>query len=128
MVEASITQSNMAGLIGTTQPAVSQWLTGKKEPTPENLADLARNLKVRQEWLAEGIPPMRLTDVHGEREEYKTQIGWGFRTAPNDGGRDYGNANVWSFDPGLDVLVREVLQNTKDAALSRKEKLKSLLG
>jgi RNA polymerase primary sigma factor len=41
---------------------------------------------------------------------------WDFRPAPRDGGRDFGNSNAWSFNPGLDVLVREVLQNSLDAA------------
>ncbi len=47
-----------------------------------------------------------------------SDIGWAFRPAPKDGGKDFGNSNVWSFNPGLDVLVREVLQNAQDAALS----------
>lgn len=115
---AGITQSKLANLIGTTQPAVSQWLTGKKEPTEENLADAAKHLRVSVKWLRDGTPPMKATDPTGEREEYLEFAGWRFREAPADGGRDFGNANVWSFDPGLDVLVREVLQNAKDAALS----------
>jgi transcriptional regulator with XRE-family HTH domain len=121
--DADMTQGNIASLIGTSQPAVSQWLTGKKEPTPENLADIARHLRVRTEWLTSGIPPMKVTDPESDRAEYFSDAGWGFRRAPDDGGRDYGNSNVWSFDPGLDVLVREVLQNTKDAALSADKKV-----
>ncbi len=42
---------------------------------------------------------------------------WGFRPAPPDGGRDFGNANVWSFKPDVDTFVREVLQNALDAAV-----------
>ena len=45
-----------------------------------------------------------------------TTPSWTFRAAPPDGGRDFGNSNVWSFGPGPDVLVREVLQNAMDAA------------
>lgn len=115
---ADITQSKLAALVGTTQSAVSQWLSGKKDPSPENLTDLAKHLKVERRWLVEGIPPMKAYDLDAEREEYKRLAGWGFRKAPKDGGRDYGNANVWSLDPGLDVLVREVLQNAKDAAVA----------
>jgi transcriptional regulator with XRE-family HTH domain len=115
---ASITQSKLAALVGTTQSAVSQWLSGKKDPSPQNVADLAKYLKVEQRWLVEGIPPMKAHDPGAERDEYKRLAGWRFRQAPKDGGRDYGNANVWSLDPGLDVLVREVLQNAKDAAVS----------
>lgn len=42
-------------------------------------------------------------------------LGWRFRGGNPDGGRDYGNANVWAFDPTLDVFTREVCQNTLDA-------------
>ncbi len=119
----SITQSKLAALIGATQPAVSQWLSGKKDPSPENLADIAKHLKIERRWLLEGIPPMKADNPDADRDEYKGLAGWGFRTAPEDGGRDYGNANVWSLDPGLDVLVREVLQNAKDAAVSVDKKV-----
>lgn len=118
LASASITQSKLAALVGTTQSAVSQWLSGKKDPSPENLTDLAKHLNVEWRWLVEGIPPMKVRDQHADREEYRKLTGWGFRKAPPDGARDYGNANVWSLDPGLDVLVREVLQNAKDAAVS----------
>ena len=80
----------------------------------DNLADIARHLKIERRWLAEGIPPMRLDNPEEDRDEYRRYTAWGFREAPEDGGRDYGNANVWSLDPGLDVLVREVLQNAKE--------------
>jgi len=120
---ASITQSKLAALIGTSQSAVSQWLAGKKEPSPENLSDLAKHLKVERRWLVEGIPPMKAYNPDAEREVYKRVSGWGFRKAPADHGRDYGNANVWSLDPGLEVLVREVLQNAKDAAVSLDRKV-----
>jgi RNA polymerase primary sigma factor len=59
---------------------------------------------------------MRAADPDADRDEYRGQAVWDFRPAPRDGGRDFGNANVWSFNPGLDVLVREVLQNARDAA------------
>lgn len=115
---AGITQSKLADVIGTTQPAVSMWLSGKKDPTEENLAACARATGVRVEWLLSGIPPMKAEDATADRAEYKTAAGWAFRRAPADGGKDFGNANVWSFDPGLDHLVREVLQNAKDAFTS----------
>jgi RNA polymerase primary sigma factor len=120
---ASITQGKLAGMVGTTQPAVSQWLSGKKEPSQENLTDIAKHLKIERRWLVDGIPPMKANEPEVERAEYEESAGWGFRKAPEDGGRDYGNANVWSLDPGLDVLVREVLQNAKDAAVSVDKKV-----
>jgi hypothetical protein len=101
---------------------VSQWLSGKN-PAPENLTDIASHLKIERRWLVEGIPPMKKDNPDADRDEYKRLTAWGFRKAPEDGGRDYGNANVWSLDPGLDVLVREVLQNAKDAAVSVDKKV-----
>src|SRR6266851_2535840 len=83
----NITQSKLAALVGTTQSAVSQWLSDKKDPSPENLADLAKHLRVELRWLVEGIPPMKTQDPNGERDEYKRFAGWGFRKAPDDGGR-----------------------------------------
>src|SRR5579883_2334344 len=73
---ASITQSKLAALIGTSQSAVSQWLAGKKEPSPENLSDLAKHLKVERRWLVEGIPPMKAYNPDAEREVYKRVSGW----------------------------------------------------
>jgi RNA polymerase primary sigma factor len=104
--------------VQTSQPAVSQWASGTKKPSPENLEALARVLRVRREWLETGLGRRQVVDEAAERAEYREQSTWAFRLAPPDGGRDYGNANVWSFDPGLDVLVREVLQNARDAGLS----------
>ncbi len=121
--QAKITQGNIAEALGASQPAVSQWLSGKKDPTPDNLAVLAKFLKVRLEWLADGIAPMRSVDLLQDRKEYLAAAGWDFRDAPKDGGRDFGNSNVWSFDPSLEVLVREVLQNTRDAAHSPDKKV-----
>ncbi len=123
MEMASITQSKLAAMVGTTQSAVSQWLSGKKDPAAENLIDIARQLKIERRWLVEGIPPMRVDNAEADRDEYRRHAIWGFRKAPEDGGRDYGNANVWSLDPGLEVLVREVLQNAKDAAVSVDKKV-----
>ncbi|HEX5925559.1 MAG TPA: hypothetical protein VFY45_17125 [Baekduia sp.] len=43
-----------------------------------------------------------------------TSMHWRFRKGNPDGGRDFGNANVWAFDPTLDVFTREVCQNVLD--------------
>lgn len=67
---AGITQSYIAKSLGISQPAVGQWLTGKKEPTEENLADLAKVTGVRLEWLSEGISPMRAVNPEQDRKDY----------------------------------------------------------
>ena len=123
LLAADITQGKLAQLVGVSQPAVSQWLAGKKVPSAESLDALAKTLRVNPDWLVGGTGRMKAADAVADRAEYRKQASWGFRLAPRDGGRDYGNANVWSFDPGLEVLVREVLQNTQDAALTPERKV-----
>jgi RNA polymerase primary sigma factor len=108
----------LADRIEGTQAAVSQWCTGKKAPSNQNIEAVARALGISREWLELGIGPMRVADPSIQRAAYRSQAFWGFRPAPPDGGRDFGNANVWSFDPTIEVLVREVLQNALDAGLA----------
>jgi hypothetical protein len=43
---------------------------------------------------------------------------WRFRPAPQDGGRDYGNANVLAFSPSIATMVRELGQNALDQMLA----------
>jgi transcriptional regulator with XRE-family HTH domain len=117
MVASNITQGELAQRLGISQPAVSQWCSGKKLPNDENFSFLAEILKVEVDWLQKGIGRMKTLDERAERRDYQDAATWGFRNAPPDGGKDYGNANVWSFDPGLEALVREVLQNARDAGL-----------
>lgn len=41
---------------------------------------------------------------------------WQWRPAPEDGGRDFGNANAFATPPTLETLVRETGQNSLDAS------------
>lgn len=116
--DGNITQSNLAERIGSTQAAVSQWCTGNKTPSRESIRAIEDTLGLRAGWLEDGQGPSRVVDEAAMRVAYRSTSFWGFRKAPKDGGRDFGNANVWSFDPTIDVLVREALQNARDAALS----------
>ena len=116
--ECDATQAGLAELIRGTQAAVSQWCTGKKVPTSQNLEAVANALGISRAWLESGVGPMRTPDPGRQRSDYRRQAYWGFRPAPRDGGRDFGNANVWSFDPTIEVLVREALQNALDAGLA----------
>ena len=118
---ADITQSKLAQLVGASQPAVSQWLAGKKAPSGENWMPWP-STRVNRDWLTTGAGRMKSADPEADRVEYQTH-GIGTPSCPQDGGRDFGNTNVWSFDPGLDVLVREVLQNARDAALTHERKV-----
>jgi RNA polymerase primary sigma factor len=87
-------------------------------PTPDKLEALASALRVNVTWLATAQGRMRAADPEVDRAEYRERRLWWFRKTPPDGGRDYGNANIWSFDVKLESLVREVLQNARDAAVS----------
>ena len=113
---AGLTRNGLARRIGRSRSVVSRWFSGEKEPSPKDFAPLAVALGVSDDWLANGLGPMRAPGQAAEAGDPTDEAVWHFRAAPQDGGRDYGNANVWSFDPGLDVLVREVLQNAQDAA------------
>lgn len=42
---------------------------------------------------------------------------WVWRKAPDDGGQDFGNSNVFATPTDLDTLVRETGQNSLDAAV-----------
>lgn len=109
------TQEQLADAVSASQSAVSQWLSGRRTPTRANVNSAALFLDVDAAWLesGEGTGP----EVSAQREEYEAEACWQFRREPQDGGRDYGNANVWSFDPDIATLVREALQNSIDAAL-----------
>jgi len=57
LAHAEITQSEFAAAVGATQAAVSQWLSGKKVPSRENVRIAARALEVTAEWLEFGVGP-----------------------------------------------------------------------
>src|SRR5437879_5056311 len=98
LAEAGLTQAQLAERIGRTQAAVSQWCSDEKTPTPANISLIAQTLGISPSWLESGFGPMRVVNHAAQREEYQREAFWGFRPAPPDGGRDYGNANVWSFE------------------------------
>src|SRR5687768_10715067 len=97
MAAHSITQSKLAKLIGTTQAAVSNWCNGNKVPGDDNLQAIAKELGGNLKWLVIAQGSMFMPDETQQREKYRQERKWIFRPAPKDGGRDYGNANVWSF-------------------------------
>jgi transcriptional regulator with XRE-family HTH domain len=108
-------QSDLAEAIGVTAGAVSQWIKGPKQPSRDNVKAAAAFLGVASAWIeaGEGDPPRM--DPRREREAHLREASWRFRPTHPDGGRDYGNANIWTFTPTLETLVREALQNVLDA-------------
>lgn len=106
-----ITQEKLASLIGVTQAAISQWLNDERKPTSETIHKLAKALGVSESWLEEGKGQTPKNILKLLQMETK----WGFRPEPRDGGRDYGNANIWTIPWKLENLVRESIQNSIDA-------------
>lgn len=75
---------------------------------------------MRNRWLAYS-PSERVDGVTdgaaGGGDSTARVLAWKFRPLSDDGGLDFGNANIWAFDPTLDTFAREVTQNSVDAAL-----------
>ncbi|PXX79454.1 DNA-binding XRE family transcriptional regulator [Rivihabitans pingtungensis] len=59
-------QQWLAEQIGVSQPSVSDWESGRNDPTMDNLAMAARVLDVHIEWLATGRGPRDYADMLGE--------------------------------------------------------------
>lgn len=111
-------QSQIADQLDVSQSTVSDYVRGQKRPRRKRVERLAEVLGVEPQWLVFGEGEGPSPDLAGQRSEYAERAGWQFRKAPRDGGRDYGNANLFSFSPDIDTLVRETGQNAKDQALS----------
>lgn len=57
LARAGVTQGEFARAVGATQAAVSQWLSGKKTPSRDNVRAAAKALHVTAEWLEFGVGP-----------------------------------------------------------------------
>jgi transcriptional regulator with XRE-family HTH domain len=109
-----MSQADLAKRANTSTGAVSQWLSGAKQPSRENIRTLAAVLQVDPQWLEYGSGLGPQPDEAKERAEYERNTGWRMRQAPVDGGRDYGNPIVETFPPDLPTMVREATQNVLD--------------
>lgn len=100
-----MSQSDLAAKLGVTAASVSQWLSGK--PCPRARVDeIATILGVASAVLLAG-------PAESEPSAFDS-VAWKYRPAPEDGGRDYGNSNVFATPPDIKTLVRETGQNSKD--------------
>jgi transcriptional regulator with XRE-family HTH domain len=114
--------SDLASMLGRKPALVSHWLTGRRTCPPDLLTEIANILKVNRSWLAggqgkpEGTHVMESTNMASRKSSAPTNEGWWFRPAPADGGRDFGNANIFATPPDIPTLVRELGQNSSDAA------------
>lgn len=110
LAETGMTSAALANRLGVSPPLVSLWLKGTRSPSREQVRAAAAALKVDAAWLEGAI-------AAGSAAPAEAPAAWFFRRQPDDGGRDYGNANVFATPPDLGTLVRETGQNSLDAAL-----------
>lgn len=116
-LEASAaTQSKIAESLGISKQLITHWVQGRREPSPEQLRALAKELGVDATYLTGTLAPTETTAATEGLESLSSAV-WAFRRAPEDGGRDYGNANVLAFTPDINTLVRELGQNALDQVL-----------
>jgi RNA polymerase primary sigma factor len=99
-----MSQSELAAQLDVTRAAVSAWITGRAEPRMDNIQAIEKIL-----GLATGS-----TVTRDETPASAGVIGWYFRPAHADGGREMGNAAAFAFDSDLRVLAREATQNSLD--------------
>ena len=126
---ARMTGKQLAKRIKVTPGAVSHWLTGRRAAPPEILDKIADVLGVDRGWLRGMNEPKAVSAPEKEqkkmakktvgRDEDREDAAWRFREAPEDGGKDFGNANIWATPPDISTLVRETGQNSLDASVGQ---------
>ncbi|MHA7263487.1 helix-turn-helix domain-containing protein [Arthrobacter sp. TMN-37] len=109
------TQAALAAAVGVSAATASQWRAGTKTPSQGNVLKIAEWLEVPPAWLllGHGDGPSRVIDPK-DRETYRMSCKWYYRPAPQDGGRELGNAAGFAFTGGIDTLARETGQNILD--------------
>jgi hypothetical protein len=111
-----LSRSELADKLGITPGAVSHYLNGKR-PCPEDVIKrIARITSVDRNWLMHGDEGPGATAAKSKNRG--TPLSWGFRKAPADGGKDFGNAAVYATPMAVRTVVRENGQNSLDAAKS----------
>jgi transcriptional regulator with XRE-family HTH domain len=124
LVEQGVSATELAKRLGVSRSLVSHWVAGRRDPSAEVLRRIAEVLHVDSGWL--GRDSLEAEEIEMESTPTAESGGthppdslagavWTFRQAPPDGGRDYGNSNVFATPPDLDTLVRETGQNSLDA-------------
>jgi transcriptional regulator with XRE-family HTH domain len=104
-------QAELATKIGLTQPAVSQFVSGKREPSQRVLADIAEALELSAAALLG-----QTTTLADVLTDSASDMSWHEREVYPDGARSYGNVRVETLSTSLATLVREAAQNSNDAA------------
>ena len=112
---AGVSQAELARAMGVTRALVSHWANGVRRPSLKQVREIASRLEVSASWLEgeeEDMPETRAQDSIEEAD-------WFFRPAPPDGGKDFGNSNIFATPADLPTLVRETGQNSLDAPAHR---------
>jgi transcriptional regulator with XRE-family HTH domain len=123
-----MTRADLAAALRVTPGALSHWMTGRRACPSEVLERLAEILRIDKDWLIGGTARSTILRSYRRSDRHRTggevqmadaapSIEWGFRDAPEDGGRDFGNPNVYATPPDVETLVRESGQNSHDAEL-----------
>ncbi|GAB2812216.1 hypothetical protein GCM10022221_07160 [Actinocorallia aurea] len=99
-----MSQVELATALDVTRAAVSAWITGRATPRPDKMQQIEDILN-----LAAGS-----TSTRSEAPDSTGAVSWSHRPAPQDGGRELGNAAAFAFDSDLAVLAREATQNSLD--------------
>lgn len=105
--QRGMSQKRLAELTEVTGAAVNGWVNGRSEPRYEKIAAIAEALGVDIEDAVNRRTPLATSN----------DVKWIFRVAPEDGGREGGNAATFAFSPSLEVLAREATQNSLDEQL-----------
>jgi hypothetical protein len=115
----AMTRGQLAAKLGVSAGAVSHWLNGNR-PCPDGVVlRIAKVTKSEPGWLLNGA---KAHSDDGRSTQYGRptvqSLVWGFREAPADGGKDFGNAAVYATPMAVRTIVREDGQNSLDAGRS----------
>ena len=115
----AMSRIQLAAKLGVSAGAVSHWLNGKR-PCPEaTVLKIAKLTKAEPGWVLHGIQESTDSQTSTTGKSERTQnLVWGFRDAPADGGKDFGNAAVYATPMAVRTIVREDGQNSLDAGRS----------
>lgn len=117
LAASGLNQSEVAAQLGVGQSTVSQWLKGTRRPDRSALEQFAAAVGASPAWLDYGQGTGPSPDLAADRIAYRKDVEWIFTHEREDGSRDFGNANIFSFNPDIGTFTREVLQNVGDAAI-----------
>lgn len=77
MKDSGLTQAALAEKAGVSQAAIQKITSGKSQSTTK-LLEISRALQVRPEWLGEGVPPMKESNVLiGKESNIPPEHEWG---------------------------------------------------